>query len=63
MPMKLIIDFDEVTSAVSVNGPIDNKVVAFGMLEAAKDAIIEYHREKKNKIQPVGIMPPSIMKG
>jgi hypothetical protein len=31
---------------VGVTGPIDNKVMAYGMLEAAKDAISEYQRTK-----------------
>jgi hypothetical protein len=33
-----------------VSGPIDNKLICFGALEMAKEAIQEYHKHKKNGI-------------
>ena len=44
---------------VEVEGPIDNKVLCYGMLECAKDAI-RAHNEKKDKsaILPVTIKLP-----
>ena len=39
---------------MAVNGAIDNKLVAFGMLELAKEAINEYHRAAQQRVQPVG---------
>ena len=40
--MKLEITF-EPTKGVQVTGPINDKILAYGLLEAAKDAITEYH--------------------
>jgi hypothetical protein len=39
---------------VEVQGPIDNKLVCYGLLEAGRDAIKEYHDAKaKSAIIPV----------
>ncbi len=35
---------------ITINGPIDNKLLCYGMLESAKDAIREYVA-KKNESQ------------
>lgn len=40
--LKLIITINP-DGSVSVNGPINDKVICYGMLEAAKDAIREHH--------------------
>jgi len=37
----LTIEFDE-NSAVKVSGPIDNKILCYGMLEMARDAIKDF---------------------
>lgn len=39
-----------------VQGAIDNKLVAFGMLELAKEAISKHHAQKANGIVPVSAM-------
>ncbi len=39
----MMIMFDTKTAQVSVNGPIGDKVMSYGMLEMAKEAIYEYH--------------------
>lgn len=36
---------------VIVAGPIRDKILSYGMLEAAKDAIHEHHMEQKYSIQ------------
>jgi hypothetical protein len=38
---------------LGVNGPIDNKMLSYGMLEVAKEAIAEHHRGKQRLVQPV----------
>ena len=38
---------------VIVNGPIRQKGLCYGMLEQAKDAIHEYHLEKKYRMQKI----------
>lgn len=41
---------------VIVAGPIDDKILCYGMLEAAKDAVRQ-HKEKKASIQ---VPPPGL---
>jgi len=48
--LKLEITWDQLTGSVNVSGPIANKVVAFGMMEAAKGAIERYHEAQKNSL-------------
>jgi hypothetical protein len=35
----MIIEFDKKTGILNVNGPIDNKILSYGMLDMAKDII------------------------
>lgn len=49
MELKIVVDD---SGAVQVSGPIDNKVVAYGLLEVAKEAIATHHLQSQNKIQP-----------
>ncbi len=44
MTAQLLITLDE--RGCNVQGPIDNKLVAFGMLELAKEAIQKHHASK-----------------
>lgn len=46
---KLIIEL-EANGQVTVNGPIQNKLLCYGLLEAAKDAIKEFKIDEKNQI-------------
>lgn len=46
--VQMIISMDE-TGQVEVNGPIENKVVALGLLEVAKDAIIKFHDKSSDE--------------
>jgi hypothetical protein len=43
---------------VSVNGPIQNRVLCYGMLEAAKEAVHQFGEKQQQLVQPVTIMPP-----
>ena len=51
MPVTMTITIDD-TGNINVNGPIDNKMVSYGMLEAARDAIYDYHVAKVRSVQP-----------
>jgi len=53
---KLIVEFKE-NGSISVNGPIGDKVLAYGMLEAAKDAIREYNVAQQRLVQPATVIP------
>jgi len=50
MEIKITVRLDE-TGNISVDGPLDNKILCYGLLEAAKDAIKAF--EPKKIIQPV----------
>jgi len=57
--LTLVIVFDQMTGAVNVNGPVENALVCYGMLEAAKDAV-RYHameRAKGQRILPATAVP------
>ena len=50
-PIRMTIELS-LDGNIQVNGPIDNKVLAYGLLQAAQDAIFRHHEElRKNKIQ------------
>jgi hypothetical protein len=51
MKFELIVSMDE-KGNVSVNGPIENKIVCYGMLEVARQAVEKFDVQKKT-IQPV----------
>jgi len=60
--LTLTIVFNTDTGKIGVNGPIQDKVGCFGVLEVAKDAIREYHRaQEENRVQPVSVVPPGLM--
>lgn len=51
--LTLTITLNLQNGQVSVSGPIDNKMMAYGMLGAAKDAIYDYAEQQKNRlVQP-----------
>ena len=47
MEMQLLITVTK-QGQVNVKGPIDNKLVAYGLLELAKEAVAQYHASKAN---------------
>lgn len=49
--LELHITLDD-RGAMNVNGAIENKLIAFGLLELAKEAINGFHAEQARKIQP-----------
>lgn len=50
MPAQLIIQMDD-QGRCQVTGPINNKLVAYGMLELARETIARFH-EQRTSIQP-----------
>lgn len=53
---RLIIEL-EPNGQVVVNGPIQNKLLCYGLLEAAKDAIKEYKPEEEKRIVVPQMVP------
>ncbi len=57
--IKLEIFFDQLTGNVTVNGPINNAMLCYGIFELAKDAVRSYVQQQasQQRIQPVSVMP------
>ena len=53
----LTITFDETTGKLGLDGPIQNKLLAYGMLELAKDALRAFNEQSKQTIIPATIVP------
>lgn len=47
-------------AVLGVQGPIDNKAIALGILEEAKAAILEYHAKRAAQANSVQVPPPGI---
>lgn len=47
------------SGGIQVSGPIDQAILAYGMLEAAKQAIVEHLRARAegNRIVPASLIP------
>jgi hypothetical protein len=42
---------------LEVSGPLENKIVCYGLLEAARDAVQQHHDQAKRLVQPVSLVP------
>lgn len=58
--MLLVINAD---GSFGVQGPLDDKILCYGMLEAAKDAIRDHHAKKAQSPLLIGIPPMPRMNG
>lgn len=64
MNIQLIITLDQATGQIQVQGPIENAMLVYGMLEAAKDAIREFKANQKNGLVAIhGPLPSTNGKG
>jgi len=54
MEMRILIND---AGQVSVTGPIDNKLVCYGLLEVAKECIRDHHEKAKTLVQPIAVIP------
>ena len=58
--VQLIITMDD-ASSVNVNGPIQNQLLCYGLLEMAKIAITDHVKQNQRIVQPVsGVMLPKV---
>ena len=44
--IQLTITFDTDTGSINVTGPIENKMLSYGLLESARDAILDFNVKK-----------------
>jgi hypothetical protein len=57
--IRMVIDFDERNGQVTVNGPIDNKLLALGLLELARKAVWDFGPAKAAGILLARGLPPA----
>jgi uncharacterized protein YfeS len=57
--VRMVIDFDPHTGQVQVNGPIDNKLLALGLLDLARKAVWEFDPAKAAGILLARGVPPA----
>jgi hypothetical protein len=63
MAIRLVIEVND-QGALSVNGPIHDKVLCYGLLEGAKDAIRQHQAtQETRRIIPAGILPVPMRNG
>lgn len=48
------------TGQVLVEGPMENKVVFYGLLEVAKETAVEFNKQAERLVQPVGLFPAGV---
>lgn len=61
MAEQLIINFDPSNGSIAIGGSpnvMGNQVLAFGLLEIAKVAIIKQAEANERRVQPATLMPP-----
>lgn len=62
-PIQVVVTFDPRTGTVNVSAPTD-KIVAYGLLEMAREAIASRAKEEPSKlIRPVGVVPNGAVRG
>lgn len=55
--LKITINDD---GQLSVSGPIQNKLLSYGMLMVAMDAIRDQHETNSRLVQPASLIPPKV---
>lgn len=55
--LVLTITLDQLTGQIGVNGPIQNPLVCYGMLECAKQAIAKTNEMNQGRIIPASAGP------
>jgi hypothetical protein len=48
--VTLTIQMNQATRQIGVQGPIEDKLFCYGLLEMAKEAIAEHHKQQQGKI-------------
>ncbi len=62
MGIQVTITMDD-NGQVNVNGPLDNRVLLYGLLETAKDVVQKFNEDNARRVQPATIMPPTKFPG
>lgn len=54
---QIMVQFNDTTGSLGLSYPQGKKLIALGMLEVAKEAILDNERALANKVQPVTSLP------
>jgi hypothetical protein len=60
MPIQLIITLND-DGQIGVNAPLQDKVLCYGLLEVARDAIQKYHEQQPKKSAIVTVPPGTVV--
>jgi ABC-type lipoprotein export system ATPase subunit len=55
--IELKITFETETRSVRVEGAIQDKLLAFGLLETAKESIVDFHKQQQQRVQIAPAIP------
>lgn len=56
--IEMRIEYDEQTGAVTLNGPLDNRLLCYGLLEMAKEIVSSNKPKVQPRIVPGVALPP-----
>jgi hypothetical protein len=56
-PITLLVTFDPLSGSVSLSGPIANKLLIYGMLEMAREAVSSFDPKKGARDEPKVLVP------
>lgn len=59
MPVQLVVTMNE-NGEIGVNGPIQNQLLCYGLLEMAKVAIQDHAEKNRRLVQPASITLPAL---
>jgi len=57
--VRMEILFDQVKGTIQVNGPVENPIFCYGLLECARQSIQQHNQRKAegNRIVPANVLP------
>lgn len=56
MPVQILIEQTD-DGKVNVGGPLQNKVLMYGLLEIAKEVVKSFAEQNERRVQPASLMP------
>ena len=55
--IQILVEFNTTTGEISVNGPLDNRVLCYGILELAREAVHNRYQQQRKEQQGKIIVP------
>lgn len=54
--IRMVLEYEPATSTLNVNGPLQDRIQCLGLLELAKDAVLNF-KANEALVVPVGSLP------